>query len=109
MPYRLRTAGYPRGVRRDRTAREPRRFAGPAEGCRAPRIGLQDYNIQGRFNGKPSAILALFQLPGTNALDAVQRRPENDGQLKESFPSDLDYGISLDTTRSVAAGFMKSS
>ena len=67
-------------------------------------LGAQDYNIQGRFNGKPSAILALFQLPGTNALDAVEGARKTMAKLKESFPSDLDYGISLDTTRSVAAG-----
>jgi hydrophobic/amphiphilic exporter-1 (mainly G- bacteria), HAE1 family len=67
-------------------------------------LGAQDYNIQGRFNGKPSAILALFQLPGTNALQAVQGVKKTMARLKETFPADLDYGIALDTTRSVTAG-----
>src|SRR5436853_7065720 len=30
-------------------------------------LGSQDYTIAGRFNGKPSAIIAVYQLPGSNA------------------------------------------
>jgi len=67
-------------------------------------LGAQDYAIRGRFNGKPAAVLALFQLPGTNALDAVAGAKKVMADLKRSFPGDLDYGIALDTTRSVTAG-----
>ncbi|MCE5263932.1 MAG: efflux RND transporter permease subunit [Deltaproteobacteria bacterium] len=67
-------------------------------------LGAQDYNIQGRFNGKPSGILALYQLPGTNAIQAVDGVRKVMDRLKETFPADLDYGIALDTTRSVRAG-----
>ncbi len=67
-------------------------------------LGAQDYNIIGRFNGKPSGILALYQLPGTNALEAVDRVTRVMASIKGSFPADLDYGIGLDTTRSVTAG-----
>jgi HAE1 family hydrophobic/amphiphilic exporter-1 len=67
-------------------------------------LGAQDYNIQGRFNGKPSAVLAIFQLPGTNALEAVEGANKVMARLKGSFPADLDYGVALDTTRSVVAG-----
>ena len=37
-------------------------------------LGAQDYDIIGRFNGKPSAVLALYQLPGSNAIEAAERR-----------------------------------
>ncbi len=67
-------------------------------------LGAQDYNIQGRFNGKPAGAMALYQLPGTNALEAVQGAKEAMAKLKGSFPSDLDYGIALDTTLSVSEG-----
>jgi hydrophobic/amphiphilic exporter-1 (mainly G- bacteria), HAE1 family len=67
-------------------------------------LGAQDYNIQGRFNGEPAGILALYQLPGTNALEAVEGAKKVMEKLKGSFPADLDYGIALDTTRSVTAG-----
>ncbi len=67
-------------------------------------LGAQDYNIQGRFNGKPAASMALYQLPGTNALEAVEGVKQVMAKLKESFPADLDYGVGLDTTLSVKAG-----
>ena len=67
-------------------------------------LGAQDYNIQGRFNGKPAAVMALYQLPGTNALEAVEGAKKVMAKLKESFPADLDYGVALDTTLSVTAG-----
>src|SRR5213593_1705493 len=34
-------------------------------------MGSQDYSISGRLNGKPSAVMALYQLPGSNAVDAA--------------------------------------
>ena len=67
-------------------------------------LGAQDYNIQGRFNGQPSAVLALYQLPGTNALEAANGARRLMAKLKESFPSDLDYRVAIDTTRSVTEG-----
>ena len=67
-------------------------------------LGAQTYNIEGRFKGKPTAILALFQLPGTNALDAANGAKKVMAKIKESFPGDLDYEIGLDTTLSVTEG-----
>ena len=67
-------------------------------------LGAQDYNIQGRFNGKPAGILAIYQLPGTNALEAVEGAKKVMARLKGSFPADLDYGVALDTTLSVTEG-----
>jgi len=67
-------------------------------------LGAQDYSIKGRFNGKPAGALSLYQLPGTNALEAVEGVKKVMAKLKESFPSDLDYGIGLDTTLAVSAG-----
>ncbi|HEY4246133.1 MAG TPA: multidrug efflux RND transporter permease subunit [Lacunisphaera sp.] len=67
-------------------------------------LGSQVYNVQGRFNGKPAANIAIYQLPGSNALDAAKGVKEAMEHLKQRFPADLDYGIGLDTTRSVAEG-----
>jgi HAE1 family hydrophobic/amphiphilic exporter-1 len=67
-------------------------------------LGSQDYNIRGRFNGRPAGILALYQLPGTNALEAVEGAKKVMARLKGSFPADLDYGVALDTTLSVTEG-----
>jgi HAE1 family hydrophobic/amphiphilic exporter-1 len=67
-------------------------------------LGAQTYNLNGRFNGDPSAILALYQLPGTNAVQAALSVRARMAQLKARFPSDLDFQVSLDTTTAVTAG-----
>jgi hydrophobic/amphiphilic exporter-1 (mainly G- bacteria), HAE1 family len=67
-------------------------------------LGAQIYNLQGRYNGNPSAILALYQLPGSNAVQAAKNVRKRIAELKARFPEDLDYQVSLDTTRAVTAG-----
>jgi len=67
-------------------------------------LGAQVYNLQGRFNGRPAANIAVYQLPGSNALDAAKGVKAAMQQLKGRFPADLDYGIGLETTRSVSEG-----
>src|SRR5580692_5501113 len=56
-------------------------------------LGAQVYNVVGRLNGKPAAILAVYQLPGSNALDAAKGVQKAMGQLQRRFPSDLDYTV----------------
>ena len=67
-------------------------------------LGSQDYSVAGRFNGKPSAIIALYQLPGSNAVDAAAAATKLMAQMKQRFPDDLDFLVALDTTRSVTEG-----
>ena len=67
-------------------------------------LGAQDYSVAGRFNGKPSAVVAVYQLPGSNAVDAAAGVNQLMTQLKQRFPEDLDYVVALDTTRSVTQG-----
>lgn len=67
-------------------------------------LGSQFYSMVGRLNGKPAAILALYQLPGTNAIEAVNGVKALMERAKKSFPADLDYQIPLDTTEAVREG-----
>ena len=67
-------------------------------------LGAQLYSIAGRLNGKPSAVLAIYQLPGSNALDAARDVKALMKELKKTFPQDLDYAVSLDTTLAVSRG-----
>src|SRR3954453_1399488 len=67
-------------------------------------LGAQTYSLRGKLNGEPSAVLALYQLPGSNALDAAERVKKLMNELKRDFPSGLDYAISLDTTLAVSRG-----
>src|SRR5580704_15861229 len=36
-------------------------------------LGAQTYSIVGKLDGKPSAVMAIYQLPGSNAIDAANR------------------------------------
>src|SRR5271165_6544728 len=67
-------------------------------------LGSQDYSIAGRFNGKPGAIIAAYQLPGSNAVEAANGVKKLMAQMKERFPQDMEFVASLDTTRSVTEG-----
>src|SRR5208283_4275750 len=67
-------------------------------------LGFQDYSVAGRFNGKPSAVIATYQLPGSNAVEAAAGVNKLMAQLKQRFPEDLDFVVALDTTRSVTEG-----
>ncbi len=67
-------------------------------------LGSQTYAMVGRLNGKPSALLALYQLPGSNAIAAVDGVTQLMEEVKKTFPPDLEFSIPLDTTQSVREG-----
>ena len=66
-------------------------------------LGAQNYSISSRYAGKPSALVALYQLPGTNAIVAAEGAKKLMEEAKKNFPPDLDYAVSLDTTLAVEA------
>src|SRR5271167_2276091 len=67
-------------------------------------LGSQDYSIVGRYNAKNSAIIATYQLPGSNAVDAAAGVNKLLAQMKQRFPQDMDYSVPLDTTHAVTEG-----
>ncbi|MGB6074077.1 MAG: multidrug efflux RND transporter permease subunit [Candidatus Acidiferrales bacterium] len=67
-------------------------------------LGVQSYTLMGRLNGKPSAILAIYQLPGSNAVNDAKAVRALMAQLKDRFPADIAYVVSLDQTRAVTEG-----
>jgi hydrophobic/amphiphilic exporter-1 (mainly G- bacteria), HAE1 family len=67
-------------------------------------LGAQDYTVTGHLNGKPSAIIAVYQLPGSNAVQAADGVKKLLAEQKERLPSGIDYTIALDTTRAVSEG-----
>jgi HAE1 family hydrophobic/amphiphilic exporter-1 len=54
--------------------------------------------------GKRSAIIALYQLPGSNAVQVAKAVRASMAQLSARFPQDIAYTVSLDTTLAVTAG-----
>src|SRR5689334_6730045 len=67
-------------------------------------LGQQDYSTISRLNGKPTAVIAIYQLPGSNALQTAEGVRKLMAQMKGRFPEDVDYAISLDQTLPVSEG-----
>jgi HAE1 family hydrophobic/amphiphilic exporter-1 len=67
-------------------------------------LGTQDYSLMSRLNGKPSAAVAVYQLPGSNAVQTVAGVRKLLAQMKQRFPQDMDYTVSLDQTLPVTEG-----
>ena len=67
-------------------------------------LGAQTYNLMGRYSGKPAAVIAVYQLPGSNAVAAAAGVRKLMQEAKQRFPQDLDYAIALDTTLAVTEG-----
>src|SRR5258706_7110805 len=67
-------------------------------------LGAQDYTIVSHLNGKPSAIVAVYQLPGSNAVQAAAGVKKLLAEQKQRLPQGVDYTIALDTTRAVSEG-----
>src|SRR5271170_7625739 len=67
-------------------------------------LGSQDYSWEGRLNGQPSAVISLYQLPGSNAVDAAEGAKKLIKEAKNRFPDDIDYVVPIDTTLAVTEG-----
>jgi HAE1 family hydrophobic/amphiphilic exporter-1 len=67
-------------------------------------LGTVTYQQYGTFNGKPAAVIAAFQSPGSNALDVAQQIRSTMETLSKRFPPGITYQVSLDTTAPVKAG-----
>ncbi|HSS51548.1 MAG TPA: efflux RND transporter permease subunit, partial [Thermoanaerobaculia bacterium] len=67
-------------------------------------LGAVSYKQIGRFNGKPSSIIGIYQAPGSNALAVAEGIKQTMAQLKARFPEGLDYKISVDSTLPVTEG-----
>ena len=67
-------------------------------------LGAQTYNMIGRYSGKPAAVVAVYQLPGSNAVKAAAGVRKLMQEAKQRFPQDLDYDVALDTTLAVTEG-----
>jgi len=67
-------------------------------------LGAQDYSIVSRLNGKNAAIVAVYQLPGSNAVQTAAGVRKLMSQIRQRFPDDMEYTISLDQTAAVTEG-----
>ena len=70
-------------------------------------LGAQNYTTVSRLNGRPTALVALYQLPDSNAVDAARGARELMEEAKKSFPPDMDCVVALDTTLAVTEGMQE--
>ena len=67
-------------------------------------LGAQDYSMVSRLNGKPSAIVAVYQLPGSNAVQTAAAVRTLMEDMKAHLPPDVTYTVALDQTTAVTEG-----
>jgi HAE1 family hydrophobic/amphiphilic exporter-1 len=67
-------------------------------------LGSLLYNAYGRHNGDQAAVLAIYQIPGTNAMAIATKIKATLEELSKKFPNDMEYLVSLDTTLPVSEG-----
>ncbi len=60
-------------------------------------LGAKDYNSGLYLDGEQTVGLAIFQLPGSNAIDTKKAVVETMEKLKTRFPEGLDYVLVYDT------------
>lgn len=61
-------------------------------------LGSEFYDVQGRYNGKPAAGLAIRQAPGANALDTADRVKSRLAEMSRYFPPGMKVVYPYDTT-----------
>ncbi len=66
-------------------------------------LGAQSYDSFTRLGGGPSTSIAIYPQPGANALETADGVTRALAELAESFPEDVEYQITYDTTRFVRA------
>jgi len=67
-------------------------------------LGDQAYGLSARYNQAPSGVMAIYQLPGSNAVQTAEAVRARMKELSATFPSSITYDIPLDTTKAVTAG-----
>ena len=66
-------------------------------------LGKFDYGSNALVNGKPAAFVLLYQAPGANAIETYDGVNKALGELRKTFPKDLDYLVPLETVTVVKA------
>lgn len=67
-------------------------------------LGAEQYSAITRLNGKQAAIIALYQAPGSNAVELVESARQTMDELAQSFPAGIGYDVSIDSSKPITAG-----
>jgi multidrug efflux pump len=61
-------------------------------------LGASSYALRALLDGKPASAIAIFQLPGSNAIEVSDNVRARMAELAEDFPEGVDYEIVYDPT-----------
>src|SRR4030095_2844393 len=67
-------------------------------------LGTENYTMSSRINGSSASTIAIYQIPGSNALAVAEAVRKKMGELQQRFPPDMKMDFALDTTLAVTAG-----
>ena len=65
--------------------------------------GQKSYMLRSTLNGSPSTFVAVYQQPGSNAIEVAKNVSATMEELKQSFPQGIEYKVSFDTTKVIQA------
>jgi multidrug efflux pump len=65
--------------------------------------GQKSYMLRSTLNGSPSTFVAVYQQPGSNAIEVAANVQKTMEELKKTFPEGIDYKVSFDTTKVIQA------
>ncbi len=65
--------------------------------------GQKSYMLRSTLNGSPATFVAVYQQPGSNALEVAASVRAEMEELKKNFPQGIDYKVSFDTTKVIKA------
>ena len=67
------------------------------------KLGARNYDLQGRLNGEPNALLLVYLRAGANALEVKDKILTHMDELAANFPPGVAYSVSYDTTPFITA------
>lgn len=67
-------------------------------------LGTENFSSTATRNGKAAAAMAIYQMPGSNALEVAEKAKAAMDEMAKRFPKDIQYQTSLDTTLAITAG-----
>jgi HAE1 family hydrophobic/amphiphilic exporter-1 len=67
-------------------------------------LGSVLYNARGRLNGQSAAVIAIYQIPGSNALQVQEAVKKTMEEVSARFPPGIKQEMTLDTTAAITAG-----
>ena len=67
-------------------------------------LGVETYNAFTRFENEEAAVIALYQAPGSNAVELAEQVLVAMEDLSRSFPEGIRYDVALDCTKPITAG-----